>query len=430
MLKKFMLGFGDKKVKVSLPEERIINVVEGKSVKAITDVKAAVKAAINNPIGTPPLREIVRNGDKVAIVASDVTRKWIRYDMFLPTLLDELNAAGIPDSDITLVAALGAHRGHTDEENVSTYGQEVVDRVTIEQSHALNKEDFVDLGTTTRGNPVSINKHVANADKVILTGGIVYHLMAGFGGGRKSVMPGISSYDSIQANHALCLNNEVGKGISDACVSGKVIDNRMHEDMSEMAKMVNPAFILNAVFTADGNFARFVAGHWYKAWEEGCKTVEEIFGVSISGKADLVIASAGGFPKDINLYQGSKTVDNAFMAVKKGGVVILVLECRDIAEPPDFSDWFQYESLYDREVALRKAFTVPGFIALKFGIMAQTSPFIVVTLPENKAFVEKVGMAAVTTIEEAITLAEQKLGRNDYTITIMPHAANTAPLIK
>lgn len=430
MLKDFVLGFGDKKVKVSLPEERIINVVEGKNVDVITDVEAAVKEALHNPIGTPPLKEVVHKGDKVVVVASDITRKWIRYDSFLPILLNELNAAGIPDSDITLVAALGAHRYHTDEENVSTYGQEVVNRVTIQQSHAGTEEDFVDLGTTSRGNPITINKHVANADKVILTGGIVYHLMAGFGGGRKSIMPGISGYASIQSNHALCLHDEVGKGISDACVSGKVIGNNMHEDMTEMAEKVNPAFILNAVFTPDGEFARFVAGHWYKAWEEGCKTVEEIFGVPVSGKADLVIASAGGFPKDINLYQGSKTIDNAFMAAKKGGVVILLLECRDIAEPPDFSDWFKYESLYDREVALRKAFTVPGFIALKFGIMAQTIPFIVVTLPENKAFVEKAGMSAVTTVEEAIALAEKKLGRKDYTITVMSHAANTVPLTK
>lgn len=430
MLKEYSLGFGDGDFKVSLPEERVINVVEGKQYAAIKDVPAAVKAALDNPIGTPPLNEVVVKGDKVAIIASDITRKWVRHDLFLPTLINELNAAGIPDSDITLVVGLGAHRYHTDEENVATYGQEVVDRVTIVQSHAPKTEDYVFIGKTSRGHETWINKHVANADKVILTGGIVYHLMAGFGGGRKSIMPGVSGYASIQANHSLCLHDEVGKGVSPRSISGKLEGNFMHEDMTEMAKLINPAFLVNAVFTAEGQIARIVAGHWYDAWLEGTKTVEEIFGVPISGKADLVIASAGGFPKDINLYQGSKTLDNAFMAAKEDGVIIILLECRDIMEPPDFSGWFNYESLYDREVALRKAFTVPGFIALKCGAMARQIPQILVTLPQNKEFVEKAGFIAAASLDEAIAIAEEKLARKDYTVTVMPHAANTMPIIK
>ncbi|MBP2625372.1 MAG: hypothetical protein H6Q68_83 [Firmicutes bacterium] len=429
MLKEFSFGFGSGEVNVSLPEEQVINVVEGKQVEAITNIEAALKEVLNSPIGTLPLKEIVNKGDKVAIVASDVTRMWIRHDLFLPTLLNELNAGGIPDKDISLVVALGAHRHHTHDENVAVYGQEVVDRIAIVQSHAPIEEDFVCIGKTSRGVDAYFNKHVVNADKVILTGGIVYHLMAGFGGGRKSVMPGISGYASIQGNHSFCLHDQVGEGINSNCASGKLEGNNMHEDMTDMAKLLSPAFILNAVFTPEGKFAKFVAGHWYDAWREGCKYVDEIFGVAITAKADLVIASAGGFPKDINLYQGSKTIDNAFAAVKDDGVIILLLECRDIMEPPDFSGWFNYESLYDREVALRKGFTVPGFIALKCGLMAKKVPHIVVTLPENKAFMEKAGMIAVTTLAEAMELAEEKLARKDYTITVMAHAANTVPLL-
>lgn len=430
MFKEFALGFGDGEFKISLPEEQVINVVEGKHYEAITDVPAAVKAALNNPIGTPPLKDIVKKGDSVVIIASDITRKWVRHDLFLPTLLNELNAAGIPDSNIKLVVGLGAHRYHTHEENIATYGQEVVDRVTIVQSHAPKTEDFVMIGKTSRGNETWIHKEVANADKIILTGGIVYHLMAGFGGGRKAIMPGVSGYASIQANHSLCLHDEVGKGVSPRCVSGKLEDNWMNEDMTEMAAMAKPAFLVNAVFTAEGKIARIVAGHWYDAWLEGTKTVEEIFGVPVNGKADLVIASAGGFPKDINLYQGSKTIDNAFMAAKEDGVIILLLECRDIMEPPDFSGWFNYESLYDREIALRKGFTVPGFIALKCGAMARQIPIILVTLQQNKEFVEKAGFIAAASLDEAMAIAEKKLGRKDYTITVMPHAANTMPIIK
>ena len=337
-------------------------------------------------------------------------------------------SAGIPDADISLVVALGAHRHHTAEENILNFGQQVVDRIGIMQSHAPETEEFVYIGKTSRGNAVSLNKHVVNADKVIMTGGIVHHLMAGFGGGRKSIVPGVASYSTIQANHSLCLHNEVGKGVSPECIAGKLENNPMHEDLVEMAALLKPAFILNAVFTPSGEFASFVAGHWYKAWLAGCKIAQDIFGVAIKGKTDLVIASAGGFPKDINLYQGSKSICNAFMAAKPDGVVILLLECRDMMEPPDFSDWFNYESLYDRELALRKAFTVPGFIALKLGTMVKDIPHILVSLPENKKFIEKTGMIAATSIEEAILIAEKKLGRTDYTISVMTHAANTVPL--
>lgn len=428
MLKEFSFGFGDGEVTATFPEERVINVVEGKKVSPVADVEGAVKAALNNPIGTPPLKKVVQQGDKVIIIASDITRQWIRHDLFLPTLLNELNIVGIPDADISLIVALGAHRHHTHEENILTFGQEVVNRVAILQSYALDDDQFVCIGKTSCGTDVYVNKHVVNGGKVILTGGIVHHLMAGFGGGRKSVMPGISGYSTIQANHALCLHSVVGQGVSPECIAGKIENNPMHDDMVEMAELLKPAFLLNAVFTPDGQFARFVAGHWYDAWIEGCTTAQEIFGVSVNGKADLVIASAGGFPKDINLYQGSKTIGNAFMAAKTGGVIILLLECRDIMEPPDFSDWFNYESLYERELALRKAFTVPGFIALKLGFMAKEIPHIVVSLPRNKEFIEKTGMIAAASLEEAIKIAEEKLGRKDYTITVMAHAANTVPV--
>ncbi|WP_371371842.1 nickel-dependent lactate racemase [Sporomusa aerivorans] len=424
------LGYGNEEIKLSLPEKQILHVIEGNHVDAVADIPAAVKAALTNPIGTPPLNQIVKKGDKVSIIASDITRAWVRNDLFLPPLLDELNAAGIPDSDITLVVALGAHRHHTPEENISTYGQEVVDRIHIEQSYALDADNFEKVGTTSRGVDAYVCKAVTQANKVILTGGIVYHLMAGFGGGRKSIIPGVSAYSSIQGNHSLCLHEVVGQGVSPSCISGKLSGNNMHEDLMEIAAMVNPAFLLNVVLTPEGKFAKFVAGHWQDAWLEGCRAVEEIFGVPITAKADLVIGSAGGFPKDINLYQGSKTIDNAYMAVKEGGVIILLLECRDIKEPPDFSGWFDIESLYERELALRKGFTVPGFIALKCGTIAKQVSLIVVTLPQNKEFISKAGMIPAASLEEAIAIAEQKLGTKDYTVTVMPHAANTVPVFK
>lgn len=428
MLKDYTLAYGETELTFSLPAGKVLQVVEGQPAAAVADVPAAVRQALRQPIGALPLAAVVQPGDSVAIIASDITRQWIRHDLFLPVLLDELNAAGIPDRDIVLVVALGAHRHHTAAEHAATYGAAVVQRVRIEQSHAPHEQDFVSFGTTSRGTPVTINRHVAKADKVIMTGGIVYHMMAGFGGGRKSIMPGVSGYASIQANHRLCLHDIPGQGIHPDSRSGNLATNAMHQDMLEMAEMLNPAFILNAVFTPEGQFASFVAGHWQQAWEAGCRQAAAIFGVPITAPTELVIASAGGFPKDINLYQASKTLDNAFQAATPDGVIIVLLECRDILEPPDFSQWFNYTSLAEREMALREAFTVPGFAALKIGIMAAKIPHIVITRPENYDFIRRAGMTPAATPKEALALAGERLRGKDYRITLMPHAANTMPI--
>ena len=429
-MKKFSFGFGNGTMEMELPAERIIHEIEGRPSTALTDVPAAVKAALRNPIGTPPLVEVVKPGETVAIIVSDITRAWIKASQFLPTLLDELNAAGVADKDIFIVISLGAHRPHTEEEDIQVCGASVCHRVRIYQHNARDKENLTYVGTTSRGVAAWINKRVMDADRIILTGGIVYHLMAGFGGGRKAIMPGVSAYESIQGNHTFCLHKEIGKGLNVNSVSGKLTGNEMNEDMVQHAAALNPAFLLNAVFTPQGKFARFFAGHWHEAWLVGCKEVERIYGIAISQQADLTIASAGGFPRDINLYQGSKTIDNAYMATRPGGVAICFLECRDIKEPPDFSDWFKYSDKYDREIALRAGFTVPGFIALKFAYMAEAVSLIIVTKPENADFVRAAGLIPATSAEQAMQIAREKLGKDDFTITVMTEAATTVPLFK
>jgi nickel-dependent lactate racemase len=194
------LAFGNGTISAELPAGHEVQVVDGRPTPPVAAVAAAVRQALASPIGSRPLGETVSAGDKVAVIASDLTRS-LHQELFLPVLLDELNAAGIPDGDITLVVALGAHRRHTPEENVATYGRDVANRVRIIQSCAQEENDFTYIGTTTRGVVVKLNRHVTAADKVILTGGIVYHSMAGFAGGRKSIIPGIASYGTIQANH-------------------------------------------------------------------------------------------------------------------------------------------------------------------------------------------------------------------------------------
>ena len=213
-LKKFRFGIGEGYQEVALPEEHILQVIEGNEVPRLEDVKSATIAALRNPINSKPLQEVVGKGEKVAVVVSDITRGWIRTPEFLKYVIDEVNLGGVPDEDICIVIAQGTHRAQTRAEDIAVCGEEVADRIKIYQHDCL-ADDLVHVGDTSRGTPVWIDKHVADADKVIITGGITVHLMAGFGGGRKSILLGIDGDETIEKNNALALADEVGAGISE-----------------------------------------------------------------------------------------------------------------------------------------------------------------------------------------------------------------------
>lgn len=426
---KYEFKYGSGVMAIHIPEDKIINELHGRPCDVIDDVTSAVNHALRNPIGAPPLKELAKTGDRVAIIVSDITRAWVKFDQFLPVILDELNQAGVPDQDIFITVAVGAHRLNTPEEFVLICGKQVCDRVEVVNHDCHNLEELVYTGKTDQGIDCYINKRVAEANVKILTGGIVHHMMAGYGGGRKAILPGISGFKAIQGNHLLCMNKTVGQGLNPNSASGVLDINEMNVDMVEQAALAKPDFLFNAVFSPEGKFAKFVAGHWNEAWLAGVKMVEEIYGVPICKKADLVISSAGGFPKDINLYQGLKTVDNAYMAVKPGGVIICFMELQDIMEPPEFADWFKYKTALEHEMALRKNFTIPGFLAYKLADIARKVSLIIVTKPENVGFIRNAGMIPATTADDALAIAKEKIGCEDYTITLMPAAANTVPVL-
>jgi nickel-dependent lactate racemase len=430
--KRITLGFGTGSQSLELPEAHILQIIEGNKIPAIADIEQETLRAIRNPIGSEQLSRVVAAGERVAIIVSDITRKWIRIADFLLPVVNELNATGIPDRDICIVVAQGSHRKQTPSEDIAVCGAEVARRLTIHQHDCL-AEDLVHIGTTSRGTPVWINRHVAEADKVILTGGITVHFMAGFGGGRKSVVPGVAGDLTIQKNHSLALSDVVGNGISDETRTTLIDHNRLNDDMCEACGLLNPCFLVNAVMTDTGDFARIVAGHWHDAWLEGTKEVMRLQGVRIKDRADVVIASAGGSPKDINLYQGCKTFDTLELALKSGGIAIVVLECPEIQEPPEFMGCFRFSEPKAMEAAIRKHFTIPFFVAFRIFLLSLQNTIYMVTKPENFAVVRKTGMIPVATVAEAWARAEQELARrgmSDYTINVMPHGANTVPILR
>ena len=277
------------------------------------------------------------------------------------------------------------------------------------------------------GGPV--NRIVVEADKVILTGGVIYHYMVGYGGGRKSVVPGVASLKTIQQNHLWSLGPTLGVGSNAVCENRNTRGNPQHEDMMEVAAFLHPDFLINVVTNyADGITAVF-AGNWVSAWKEATRLVDDMYCVTIGEKADIVIASAGGYPKDISLYQTPKTLDNARYALKTGGVAVILSECPDIAEPTEYFGGFNYPDVHEQEKALRENYDLPGWVALRQTEYCRDNQVILLTRPGNEDYARAAKLHPVFSMEEALKLAYGKCGLDRPRITVMPFGANTFPLL-
>ncbi|MGF7183997.1 nickel-dependent lactate racemase [Desulfitispora alkaliphila] len=422
----YSMAWGKTEVKFKLPEEARVTTIEANHSQPIANFEDAVRHVLRKPTGSPALRDIVAPGDTVAIVTSDITRLSYRTDAYLPIIIDELNQAGVEDQDITIVMSTGTHRSQSPEEHKLVVGEAVYKRVKV-VDHWCKSEDLVYVGETSYGTEVTSDPYVYNADKVILTGGISYHLLAGFGGGRKGIAPGVCGYKGIQQNHSLALKDADDSGLNPNVGTGMVKENPVSLDMVEAARMIGADFLVNVVLNENKEFIGIVAGDMEFAFEEGCKIVENTFGIPISNQSDLVITSCGGYPKDIQLYQSVKALDNAAYAVKPGGVIILLSQCSDGVGSDDFANWFQYPQLESMKKALNAQFTMPGFVALRAASIMNSAKVILISdLPDK--VVQGVNMHPAKTVEEALQLATDLTG-SPVSITLMPHGTLTFPIL-
>ena len=427
--REFRLKYGKGEVAFTIPEAHLLYELVGRNRTPPADLAAAYRQALVHPIDSPPLKEIVKPGEKVAITVSDITRGWQRNAETLPILIEELNEAGISDEDVTVIIAVGAHRQNTPEEFVELCGEAVCHRVRVVNHNAWDTANMVYYGRTSRGTAVSVNRVVAEADRVILTGGVIYHYMVGYGGGRKSILPGVSSLETIQQSHMWAMRKTVGGGSNPLAANKKTNGNPAHEDMMEAAAFLKPDFIVNVVPNLDGDITGIFAGNWVSAWQAATRMVDEIFGVPIREQADIVIASAGGYPKDINLYQTQKTLDNAVYAMKPGGVAVILAECPDIMEPREFFDWFGYPTFLEMEKAVRANFLISGWVAVRQLEYGQQGHIVMLTREENISLARQAGVQGVATMAAALETAYAKCGCSAPKITVMPQGANTFPIL-
>lgn len=287
-----------------------------------------IKDALLHPIGSKPLHESIRSDETVCIVVSDITRAYQRMWIFLPYLLEELEKANIPDENIFFLSANGTHRDQTETEHRKLLGDALYDRFPIYDHCGTDSTSVESVGITQYGNEIKLNRRALQADHIILTGAIVFHDLAGFGGGRKSLLPGIAATESIQRNHRLALVGDQGD-IHPDIGSGKMEKNPLNREMQEVADWIQPTFIFNVSIGSNGLISHAVAGHYRSAHKAGQTFVRNQDGQWIEDQADLVIGSAGGFPKDINLYQATKAISNMVGAVKPGGTLLLFAECAE-----------------------------------------------------------------------------------------------------
>ncbi len=423
------MHYGKTSFPVTLAPEEIAAELEPNAVELEQKtVPELVRDALAHPIDSKPLKELVKPGESVCIIISDVTRRWQSPETYIPIVVEELESAGIRDEDILILSATGTHRRQTPEEHMGLVTEAVYRRIRVEDHVCTDEDNLQMVGTTSYGTPVLLDKRALACDHIVLTGGVVYHFMAGFGGGRKSILPGIAGRETIMKNHNLALNPGLGNGSNPEVRSANMTDsNPVHADMMEACAMAKPSFLINVVVDDNQKIIGVFAGNWITAHRAACDLVDRMYGVPAKEQTELVIASAGGYPKDLNFYQTIKTLSNALVVAKEGGTIILVTKSDEGFGNDDTQRQIAgYETMLEREKDLRENFSIGAFIGYLFAEAGEKYNMIAVTdIPQADFGTAKIHV--VSTLDEALELARQYHGGKLPRATLMPHGANTLP---
>ena len=411
---KQIFAIGKGQIEVEIPDNNVMDVLHANLPDIPLDEQNTIKNALENPIGSPRLSEIVKPGEKVVIVTSDISRPMPSYKV-LPAVLEEIKSAGVPNDDVSIVLALGSHRGHTDEEKKKLCGEEVFNHYRILDSNG----EMVHLGFTANGTPVDVYKPVAEADKVVCLGNIEYHYFAGYSGGMKAIMPGVSTREAIQKNHS--------RMVDPAATTGKIEGNPVRADIDSVREFVPVAFIVNVVLDEHKMIRHCVAGDVIEAHRAGCKLLDKMYSLPIPKKADIVIVSAGGFPKDMNLYQAQKALDNAGKAIRDGGSIVWIASGIEGLGEKHFEDWMlNHDDPLDMIPHIEREFVLGGHKAAAIAmVMKRAKIYLYTELKQD--FVEKLHFNYVSDLQNTIDDLLKQYGK-DASVLLMPYGGSTLPV--
>ena len=408
-------GYGKGTQIVEIPDKNLMAVLTANEMEHARRGADAVDYALEHPIGAPKLREVAKKGQKVAVITSDISRPLPSYEV-LPSVIRELNAAGVPDEDITVVFALGSHRHHTQEERRRLAGDAVFERVRCIDS---DPEDCVHMGTSSNGTPFDISRSVAKADLRIALGNIEFHYFAGYSGGVKALMPGVSTPAAIQCNHSLM--------VSEHACAGKLEGNPVRQDLEEALAFCPVHYIVNAVLDEHKHIVYAVAGDVIDAHREGCRYLDRMYRKPIPERADIVIVSQGGAPKDANLYQTQKALDNAKHAVRKGGTMIVIGACNEGLGSARFEEWLTgAKTAHSMVERIAEDFQLGGHKAAAIAMVLENARIDLVSEMDDD-FVRSIFLNPQPDAQTAFDEAMARYG-DDATVIAMPFGGATLPM--
>jgi nickel-dependent lactate racemase len=410
----FELPYGKDTVTIDVPSKNLDRVLAGMPVPRI-QLRQAFDEAWSHPIGMDDPVELFSPGERVVVVITDHTRPTPTREIF-PLLWEKLRAT-IANEDVTLLVATGTHRASTDDELEAMLGglrREF--RVLV---HDCDR-DVVAVGISSLGTPVTVHRALVEADRIVSIGHIGMHYYAGYSGGRKNVLPGVAGRVTIEANHARMTDPQ-----SSACIySG----NPVNEEMVEAASMVGLDFIVDVILASDGTVAKVVVGEPEAAHAAGRAFWDEYFQVSCCEPYDVVIASAGGHPKDINLYQAYKAQYNAMRAVRDGGMLYLIAACPNGIGHSVFTDWIERSESIEGVFAIyeEEGFRLGGHKAVYHAHDLMRAQIFLRSELEDET-VRRFYMEPADDVATVLDAASRRLG-DDFRVLVMPHAIETFPV--
>jgi nickel-dependent lactate racemase len=419
----YSIPCGKKLIPIQIPDHVPVEWVESRKMAPVRDARRAVEEALNRPIGSPRLREIVRRGQTVALVVTDITRK-LPEEIILPLLLKELEAGGIEKKDITAVVGTGTHRSNTAEELREKFGG-VVDEIPFVNHDAWNPEGLIRLGVSKEGIPLVFNRAVAEADIRIATGVIETHLFAGYSGGVKSIAVGVAGEEAIAATHNYEMLQQTRLGI--------VEGNEFRRFLTEATRAIGLHFIVNVVQTGKKEVVKVVAGDPVAAFQEGVNVARELYEVKIDHPAEIVVSGVS-YPKSRDLYQASRAANVVVFGprpvVEKGGTILIPAPCEDGCGHPGYCNIMKRSEDIDDVIALSReeGFAAGEQKALILAWILKQARIVMTdcTLPEET--LREIHLQSMPTLQEGL---DQELRRNPRArVILIPDGLLTLPIIK
>jgi len=409
---------------LDVPEQNLLGIFSPSIVKVEKSEEQIIEEALSHPIGSLPLTQILKGREKVLVVVDDYTRS-TPVQKILPCLIKELERAGVKKDGIQILVALGTHRPMTEEEMIEKFGQELSKQYSIINHSWWDPSQLVNLGETEKGTPILVNRMVKEVDFIVGIGQIVPHRVSGFSGGCNIVQPGICGEETTGKTHWLSARFR-GREIL-----GK-IENPVKEEIERVALKAGLKWIINTIQDGSGRLVAAVAGDPIHAYRIGAKRSLEVYRSELPGEADIVIADS--HPYDSELWLASKGIYASELAVKQGGVVILVSPCPEGVSPshPEVLE-FGYQTFEDADLLFRQGkihkLTAAAHLVHVGRVIKERASGIMVSKGISKEETERLGLTHASSPQEALEIAFSRMGRHAR-VAILQRGGEILPIIR